>query len=90
MLGNSLISDDGKVLGSDEGINMEDTDGKLLGTIIGNVDDITLSLDVGTNMWSLNGSFDDSNDNKLKGLLLIDSLGYTEGKVLDSDEGIKM
>ena len=41
-------------------------------------------------MGSLEVSFDGSNDGKLEGLLLGDSLGSTDGKVLVSDEGIKL
>ena len=42
----------------------------MLGTIFGNVDVITFGLDVGTDMGSLDVSFDDSNDDKREGLLL--------------------
>ena len=41
--------------------------GKVLGTVLGNVDEITLWLDVGTDLGSLYGSFDESNYGKLKG-----------------------
>ena len=41
-------------------------------------------------MGSLYGSTDYSNDGKLEGLFLGGSLGYTDGKVLYSDEGIKL
>ena len=46
------------------------TYGKVLGTIFGNVDVITLGIDVGTDMGSLDVSFDGSNDDKRGGLLL--------------------
>ena len=36
------------MLGSDEGIKLESTDGKLLGIILGNVEEITLGIYVGT------------------------------------------
>ena len=39
------------------------------------------------NLVSLNGSFDGSNYNKLEVLLLGGSMGYTDGKVIGSDEG---
>ena len=42
----------------------------MLGTIIVNVDVITLGLDVVTYMGYLDGYLDDSNDGKLEGLLL--------------------
>ena len=41
-------------------------------------------------MGSLDISFDGSNDGKLEGLFLEDSLVYTDGTVLGSDEGIKL
>ena len=41
--------------------------------------------------WDLlDGNIDGSNDGKLESLLLGDSLGFTDGKVIGSDEGIKM
>ena len=57
----------------------------MLGTILVNVYGITLRIDFGTELGSLYGYFDGSNDGKLEGLLLVDSLGYTDGKVLKSD-----
>ena len=80
----------GKVIESDEGINMGDNDVKLLDTILGNAYIITLGLDVVTYPGSFDGSFDGYNDGKLEGLLIGDPLGYTDGKVLDSDKGIKL
>ena len=44
----TFVSTDSKVLGSDEGIKLGSTGGKLLGTILGDTDVITLGLDVGT------------------------------------------
>ena len=70
----------GKVLGSDEGIKMGSTNGKFIGTILGNVDGITFGLDAGTKLRSLDGSFDGSNDDKLEGLFLEGSFRYTDGK----------
>ena len=49
---------------------MGSTDGKVLGTIIGNVDKITLGVGVVTELDYLDGSFDGSNGGKLEGLLL--------------------
>ena len=78
------------MLGYDEVIKLGYTDGKEIGTIIVNVHGITLRLVVGTKMGSLDGSFDVSNDGNLKGLLNVESMGFTDGKVLGSDEGIKL
>ena len=55
------------------------------GTILGNVDVITLRIDVGTELGSLDVSFDGSNDRNIEGILIGDSLGYTDSKVLGSD-----
>ena len=46
------------------------SDGKLIFTILGYVDGITLGLDVGTDMGSSGGYFDGSNGGKLNILLL--------------------
>ena len=56
---------DGKVLRSDEGIKQGSTEDKLLGTIIWNVDRITLGIYVGTELGSLDVSFVGSNYGKL-------------------------
>ena len=56
-----LGSTDGKVLGSDEGIYLGSTGVKVLVTIHGNVDVITLGLDVGTELVSSDRSFDGYN-----------------------------
>ena len=76
--------------GSDEGIKLGLFHGKSIGTILGNVDVITLGLDVGTYLDSLDGSFDGSNYSKIWVLLIVDSLGSTDGKVIGSDECIKL
>ena len=79
------------MIGSAEDIKLVSTDGKVHVTIIGNVDVITLGLDVGTDMGSfLDGLFDDSNNGNIEGLLIEDSLGSTDDKVLGSNEGIKL
>ena len=70
----------GKFLGSYKGIKLGSNCGKLSVTVLGNVDLISLGIDVGTCLGSLYGSFDDSNDYNLEGLLLGDSLEYTDGK----------
>ena len=41
------------MLGSDEGIKLGSTYGKVLDTILGNVDGITLGLDIGTKLGFL-------------------------------------
>ena len=56
-----------------------------LGTILGEVYGIAFGLDVGIELGSLYGSFDGSNDVKFDSLVLEYSLGYTDGRVLDSD-----
>ena len=61
---------DGKVLGYDEGIKLEYNDGKVFGTIPGNVDIIILGLDIGTELGFLYGSSDGSNEGNLEGFLL--------------------
>ena len=62
----------------------------MLSTILGNVDGITLGLDIGTELGFVHGSFDGSNDVKLECLLLVDSLGSTDGKMIGSDRCIKL
>ena len=78
------------MLGSDEGIKLGLSDGEVLGTILGNVDGITLGIGVGTELAPLDGSFGGSNDDNLEGLLLENLLVYTGGKVIGSDEGMKL
>ena len=62
----------------------------MLVNILGNLDRISLGVYIGTELGSLDESFDGYNDGNLKGLLFGDSLGSTYGKVLGSDEGIKL
>ena len=45
---------------------------------------------IGRQLGSLDASFDGSDSGKLEWLLLGGSLGYTDGKALGSDEGIKL
>ena len=52
MHGDLLGYTDGKVHGSDEGIKLKCNDGKVLGTIPGNVYGITLGLDSGIKLGS--------------------------------------
>ena len=90
MLGGSWGSIDGKVLGSDVVIKMGPFDGEVFGTILVNVDRITLELDFGTELGSLDEYFDVSNDVNIEGLLLGESLISTDGKVFGSDKGTKL
>ena len=83
-------SSDGKVPVSDEVIKLGLSNGKVIGNILGNVYRITIIIDVGTYLGSLDGAFDGSNYGNIEGLFLIDPLGYTGGKVLGSDKGIKL
>ena len=85
-----LGSTDIKVLGSNKSIKLRSTDVIVIGTILGNVYGIKRVLDVGKDLGSLDGSFDGSNDGNIQGLLLVESLGYTDGKCFGSDEGIQM
>ena len=62
----------------------------MLGTLLRNVDGITLDIYVRTELGSLNESFYGSNDDKLELSFIGDSLGSTNGKVIGSDEGIKL
>ena len=62
----------------------------MIGNIIGNLYVITLGLEIEIELVSLDGSFDGSNNGILERLFLGDSLGYIYGKVLGSDEGIKV
>ena len=58
------------MLGSDEVIKLGSTDGKFIGTILVNVDGITLGIGVGTDLGSLYGSFDGYKDGRIDGLFL--------------------
>ena len=78
------------MLVSNESIKLESTDGKLLCNINRYVDVITIRLDVVIELGSLYGSFDGSNNGKIEGLLLGESLGYTYVNVSRTDEGIKL
>ena len=69
------------MLGSNKGFNLVLPYGKVLVTILGHVDVITLEIDFGTELDSLDGSFYGYNDGKLEGLLLGDLLGYNDVKV---------
>ena len=53
--------------------------------MLGDVDVIILEIYVGTELGSLVGYFDCSNDGKLEVLFLGGSLGSTDGKVFGSD-----
>ena len=55
------------MIGSDDGIKLGSTDGKVLSTIPGIFYGITLGIDVGIDLGSLDRSFDGFNDGKLEG-----------------------
>ena len=78
------------MLGYDEGIKLGLFDGKVLVTILGNIDVFIHGLDVGTYLSSLDGYLDGFKYNKLEGLWFTDSLVPTDSKVPGSDEGIKL
>ena len=81
----SLVYNSDKVLGFDQSINVVLSDGKLLCTVLKNLDGFTLEIGVGTELGSLDGSFDCSNDVNIEGLFIGDSVGSADGKVLGSD-----
>ena len=62
----------------------------MIENILGNINGITLGLDVGTELGYLDVSVDGYNYGKIEGLLLGGSLVYTNLKVLVSDECIKL
>ena len=74
------------MIGSKKCIKLGIYDGKVLVPILGNIDGIRVGFDVGTELSSLDGYFEGSNDDKLEGLLIVDSLGFDDGKVLGSYE----
>ena len=78
------------MFGSDESIKLVLSYGKFLGTILGNVDVITLGIDVGTDLGSLDGPIDCCNYVNIEVLFLGESLVFNSCKVLASDEGIKL
>ena len=86
MIGGSLGYTDGKVLGSDEGTKLGLYGDKVRGTILVDVDGITLVLDVGIVLVYLDGSFDGYNDGKLEVLLLGGSLGSNDAKVIGQSQ----
>ena len=62
----------------------------MLRAIIGEVDGIAFGIDVGTLLGTLDGSFSGSHNSSIEVLLLGYAKVYTDGKVLSSDEGIKL
>ena len=60
----------------------------MIGTILVNVNVITLGVDFGTELGYLDGSFYCSYGGNIEGLFIGDSLGYTDGKLFGPDEGI--
>ena len=76
MHGYPLVYNDGKVIGSDDDIKLGLSAGKVLGTIFGNVDVITLGFDVVIELGVLDGSFDGSNDGRREGLFICTSMVF--------------
>ena len=62
----------------------------MIGTIVSNLYGITLVLNVGTDLGSLDGCFDGSNASKMEVLLLGDALRSTDSKGILSDKGITL
>ena len=62
----------------------------MLAIILENLDGIILGIDIGKKLRSLDGSFGGSNYGQLESVLIGESMGYTDGKVLDCDEGITL
>ena len=60
-----MVSTDGKVIDSDEGIKLRYFNDKVLGTILGNIYGITFGIDVGTYLIPWYEYFDGYNENKL-------------------------
>ena len=79
-----------KVLGYDEGIKLVLSYGKVIGTLLVNVDVIIRGIDVGTDLGSLYGSFDGSIYGKLEDLFRAGRFGSTIDKNIGFDEGIKL
>ena len=79
LLGYSMGSTYGKELESDGGIKLISNYSKVLGNILGDIDVITLGLDVGTELGCLDRNYDGSNNGKLEGLFIGGSLGSTVG-----------
>ena len=65
---------------------MVSIDGEVIDNVLGDSHGITLGLDVGTYMCSLDGPFDGSNDVNFEGIFLGDSLWYNDATMTDSDE----
>ena len=70
MHGGSLGYTGGKVLGFGKCIKLGISGDKVLGNILGNIDEITLELDVGTDLGSVDVYLDVSNYVNLEVLLL--------------------
>ena len=82
LLGDWLVYLDRIELGTNVDNELGLSYGEVFGTILVNVDRITLGIYIGTYLGFLDGCLDGSNDGKLEGLLLGDSLGYNYVKVL--------
>ena len=62
----------------------------MLRTILGNEYEITLGLDVETELSSLDGYFDGSNYNKLEGKRIGYCFGYSDGEVMGYEKCINL
>ena len=82
LLGDWLVSLDRIELGTNVVNELGLSKGEVFGTILVNVERITLGIDIGTDIGFLDGCLDGSNDGKLELLLLGDSLVYNDVKVL--------
>ena len=80
LLEDSLVSTDDKVVGSDEGIKLVLSYGNVIGTILINLYGIILGIDVGTELVSLDGSYEVFNHGKIERLSLGDSFWFTTDK----------
>ena len=69
MLEDSLGYTDGKEIGSNKGIKLRYSLGKVLGTVFRIVDGITLGIDARTDLGRLYRSFDDSNGDIIEAYL---------------------
>ena len=78
------------MLGSDRDMKLALSGSKMLGTILVNIDGITHGIGLGTYQVSLDGSFDGYNGGKCEGLFIGGSLGYTDNKLVGTDEVITL
>ena len=80
----------GKVLGSGKCTKLGIFDDIVLSAILVDINRIKLGFNVKTELGSLYGSFDGFNDGNIEELFLVGSLWSTHGRVIGSNEDIKM